>query len=190
MKKELDHPLFGQSALENSFFLKEDQKLIENLRKMKMMEETKESLSKISGITNNTVLQKLVDLNIRPETLASLSLIPLIEVAWADGKIGEKEKKALLAAAQKPPHSEKDIDVQIFKSWLTHKPSPDLLEAWTHYIQELCQKLTAEEKKSLKSAFLGHAKEIAEASGGILGLGLKISKEEKEMLKKLEAAFK
>lgn len=176
-----------RKTLEDSFFLKEDQRLIEQLRTMRKMKESKESLAKTSGIANDAVLQKLVELDIRPETVATLALVPLVEIAWADGKIDEKEKAAVLKAAT-GLFGKDSIDHQILQSWMTHRPPAHLLEAWTHYVQGLCEKLSESEKNSLKGDLLGHARSVAEASGGILGLST-ISNAEKAMLKQLDTAF-
>jgi hypothetical protein len=178
--------------LEEAFFTSQDQKLIENLRKMRQMKETKEALANVSGIRNDAVLDKLVSLNVRPETLASFCIVPLVNVAWADGHIDEKEKQTVLSAAEKMGYARGGVDYDLIKLWMTRKPSEDLLTAWTHYIEGLCENLTDEEKKLLKADIMGHAKAIAEASGGFLGMGIgdTISKSEKEMLSKLESAFK
>jgi hypothetical protein len=176
-----------QDLLDN-FFLKEDQKLIEKLREMRKLKESKEELSKVSGIKNEEILNKLVELKIRPEILASLSLIPLIEVAWADGKIDKKEKEAVLKAVEKSGISKDNPDYEIVSKWLEHKPSPHLLEAWEHYIQGLCENLTKEEISNLRNELISHAKEIASASGGFLGIA-KISDSENKMLEKLSQAF-
>jgi hypothetical protein len=173
----------------DSFFLKEDQKMIEKLRAMRKLAETKEELSKVSGIKNQAVLAKLVELNVRPEMLASLSLVPLVEVAWADGSVDEDEKKAVLNAMERLGFSNKSADYELVVQWMTHRPAPSLLEAWMHYIEGLCEKLSVSEKKSLKDDLVGNTRAIAAASGGLLGLGNKISKAEDEMLKKLESAF-
>jgi hypothetical protein len=182
----------SSKQLEDSFFVSQDQQLIEDLRIMRKMKETKESLAAVSGIKNDAVLDKLVSLNIRPETLASLSIVPLIEVAWADGHIDEKEKKAILSAVEKKGLlNQGDVNYDIVKQWMTHRPAPDLLTAWIHYIQGLCEQLSGEEKRSLQSEIMGNARAVAESSGGILGTGIgdTISKAEKEMLAKLDAAF-
>jgi hypothetical protein len=52
-----------------------------------------------SGITDDALLDKLVALNLHGETLAALSLDPLVMVAWADGHIDKGERIALLSAA-------------------------------------------------------------------------------------------
>ncbi len=177
--------------LEDAFFTNQDQILIEKLRVIRKMKETKESLSQISGIQNEQILDKLVSLNVRPETLASLCIIPLIEVAWADGGIDEKEKKAILQAAEKTGFKQGSIDFDLIRQWMTRKPTEHLLDAWVLYIKGLTEKLSQEEKNAMKTEIMNRARSIAEASGGFLGLGLgdRISKEEQAMLNKLNSAF-
>jgi hypothetical protein len=175
--------------LEDEFFFKEDQRLINQLKEMRKLKETKAELSKVSGITDEAVLQKLVDLNVRPETLASLSLVPLVEVAWADGEVDEDEKRSVLTGAEKMGFAKGSTDYTLLTEWMQHKPSPKLLEAWIHYVQGLCGVLTQKEMAELKRKFIGQTKSVAEASGGFLGLGNKISKAEEDVLKKLDSAF-
>lgn len=175
--------------LEDHFFLKEDQRLIENFKLMKAMKETKEALRQVSGITNDSVLQRLLELQIRPETLASLSMIPIIEVAWVDGVLDENEKKSILGSAQKQGMTKGSVDFKLLELWMEHKPDPSLLEAWTHYIEGLCEQLTAEQCKDLCKELMDHATNVAMASGGFFGLGNKISKSEELMLKQLSKTF-
>jgi hypothetical protein len=186
MAEFLEHQ---RQSLEDQFFLKEDQKIIEKLRMMQKMQETKENLSRVSGIQNDHVLQTLVDLKIRPETLAPLTLIPLLEVAWADGALDEKEKQAVVSAIHQSGRLKKPEDRELLEQWLERRPSPELLTGWTYYIQGLCERLSPEEKQGLKNELMTYTRSIAEASGGFLGLGNKISTAEAEMLKKMEAAF-
>jgi hypothetical protein len=176
-------------TLLDNFFNKEDQKLIEKHHAMRKLKKSKEELAKASGIKNDAILQKLVSLNVRPETLASLSLVPLVEVAWADGTVDEKEKVSVLDAVERRGFSKGSNEYGIVIQWLGLKPSPDLLEAWLCYVRGLCEQLSPEEKKTLKNDLIGHARAVAMASGGFLGLGNKISKVEDEMLNKLEGAF-
>ncbi len=186
MAEFLDHQ---RQSLEDLFFLKEDQKIIEKLKMMQKLQETKEDLSKVSGIQNDHILQALVDLNIRPETLASLTLIPLLEVAWADGVLDAKEKQAVASAIKASGRLKRPEDQALLEEWLERRPAPELLTAWTHYIEGLCERLTPEEKEGLRNELMTYTRSIAEASGGFLGLGNRISPTEAAMLKKLEAAF-
>jgi uncharacterized tellurite resistance protein B-like protein len=177
--------------LEDEFFSQKDKKLVEKLQQLREMKETKESLSSISGIRNDAILQKLVELNVRPEELTALCLVPLVEVAWADGVVDDHERKAILSAAQKMGMKKGSLEFDLLKQWMTRKPDTDVLAAWVHYTRGLSEQLSEEERQLLKSEIMEHARSIADASGGILGLGIgnRISKGEEEVLKKVETAF-
>ena len=185
-----DHLIMETRAktLEDAFFLKQDQILMEQFHLMEKMKETMESLSKVSGITNKQVLQKLVELNIPPDLVASLALVPLVEVAWADGEIDEKEKVAVLKA-EGTIFAKDSPDMAVLKCWMEHKPGRQLLEAWKHYIKGLCEQMTEAQKTALRKEVIGHARQVAQAAGGFLSIGNKISKAEQNMLKNLDTAF-
>ncbi len=189
----MNKPKFFQTKysrkLEDLFFLRQDAILTEEYHRMEAMKETKEALARVSGISNDAILETLVQMNIRPEVLASLALIPLIEVAWADGSVDEREKVAILDAAAKTFFAKDSIDFALLKQWMEHRPSRELLDAWTHYIQGLCETLTSEQKNNLKHELIGHARQIAQAAGGFLGFGSKISDAEHRVLDRLESMF-
>jgi len=176
------------SALENAFFLEQDQLLIKKLQELKKLQESKDVLRQVSGITNDHILEKLVSLNITPQTVAALSVVPLIEVAWADGVIDEKEKATILSQIEKHGIKVGSTEYDLTSLWLSHRPEETLLLAWEHLVKDICSKMTDSEKKDFQESLMHDTLAIANASGGFLGFG-KISKEEKMMLKKLEIAF-
>jgi tellurite resistance protein len=188
MALEMDSLDSRRRNLEDAFFLERDRKLIEKLKDMKKLEETKHNPAKASGITNDTILSKLLELNIRAETAASLAIVPLVAVAWADGEVDEDEKKAVLKAIETSHARKRGVDTTLIERWLDHRPPPELLSAWTDYIHGLCKILTENERKTLKKDLMEHAVAVAEASGGFLGMS-KISAEERAMLRQLEMAF-
>ena len=88
-----------RKAMEEAFFARENEALRKRLMGMDDTRRKKEALSAASGITHDAVLEKLAALDIRSETLATLSLIPLVAVAWADGSIDDKERGAVSSRA-------------------------------------------------------------------------------------------
>ena len=92
-------------SLEDEFFRREDKRLIEQLTALRAAEATREALGRASGITKPAVLDKLIELGIRAETVAALSIVPLVEVAWADGGIDAKERGAVVERAGVPEDS-------------------------------------------------------------------------------------
>jgi hypothetical protein len=175
--------------LENMFFRKEDQKLIDQYRALQKMKETQAELAKVSGIRNEAILKKLVELKVRPETLVSLSLVPLVEIAWADGHVDAREKSAILKAVDQLRKALGIMNHGLLEQWLKQRPSPQLLEAWMQYMRGLCEQLSREEIAALKEEFIKQGRAIADASGGFLHLTGNISKSESNLLQKLESVF-
>ncbi|MBN1984608.1 MAG: hypothetical protein JW795_23985 [Chitinivibrionales bacterium] len=174
-------------VLEDRFFFAENIRLKEQLARLKREEENAEALSKVSGIINKSVLNELVALGIRPELLAALCLVPIIEVAWADGAIDEQERTAVLQRAQKHGFSQ---DHAILQEWLQHKPDALLMDAWRSYMRGLSEILSTETLVALKNDILEHTKNVAIASGGFLGLTNPISPAETAVLDAIELFFK
>ena len=88
-------------SLEDEFFRKEDQRAMQQLRELREKAASREALTKVSGIKNEAILDKLIQLGIGAEVLAALALAPLVEVAWADGSLDERERQEILGRAEK-----------------------------------------------------------------------------------------
>jgi hypothetical protein len=175
-------------ALENQFYEKENKEKLAALKAKLHAQETREELRKASGMTDDKVLDKLVALGLRANTIAALSLVPLIEVAWADGQIQDNERNAILQGAHGKGLEQGSDGYQLLQSWLERRPDPALLDAWEAYIKALTGQLNAEQNKLLKNQIVGFAKMVAAAAGGFLGIG-KVSQGEEKVLARIEAAF-
>ncbi len=175
-------------SLEDEFFRKEDQRAIQRLRELREREVSREGLSKTSGIKNVAILDKLLDLGVRNETVAALAIVPLAEVAWADGSMDAKEERAILKRAEEAGVLPGSPVHDLLKSWLERRPEPKLLAAWTHMVEGICEHLTPEQVDGLRTGLVERAQTIAMASGGLLGMGA-VSRAEQEMIQTLAAAF-
>jgi hypothetical protein len=178
-----------RKELEEGFFAKQNQQLLEKLKAEKQKASTKDGIKELTGISNEEVLELLVKLNLNQESIAALSLFPLIEVAWADGACDDKEAAAVLDAAHSAGVLKGSSSHTLIEGWLKNKPPANLHVAWYNYVRALVEKMGAEDKVMLKGELVGKARLVAEASGGILGMGSKVSKAEHQMLEKLAAAF-
>lgn len=175
-------------ALEDQFFEKENQRKLEAMRAKEAEKATREELRKASGMTDEAVLDKLIALGLKTNTIAALSLVPLIEVAWADGEIQDNERNAILQGAHGKGLEQGSDGYELLQSWLKKKPQPELYEAWEAYIKALTAQLNDEQNKLLKNQIVGFAKMVAAAAGGFLGIG-KVSSGEEKVLARIEAAF-
>ncbi len=175
--------------LADRFYKEQDLLLIKELRARGVLQDSREALTAVSGITNPSVLDRLLDLQIGPETVASLALVPLIAVAWADGRVDEKEREAIFEAAAAAGFDTGRPDHPLLERWLSHPLDAALLEAWTLYVEGLCELMDAHEREALRHDLLKRARRVAEAAGGFLGLTSPVSHAERRMLDTLEAAF-
>ena len=108
-------------ALEDEFFRKEDARLTEKLRELKAKEATREELARISGIKNTAILDRLIQLGVHAETLVALSIVPLAEVAWADGAIDAKEEQAILDRAAKSGVTPGSVSCDLLRAGLVER---------------------------------------------------------------------
>jgi hypothetical protein len=173
-------------ALEDEFFRREDKRLLERLAELRAAEATREALAKASGITKPAVLEKLMELGIRAETVAALSIVPLVEVAWADGALDAEERRAVVERAAVARDS---TEGALLEAWLDRRPDPKLLVAWTELVRAMSEQLGPDEATRLRTDLLKRARAVAAATGGLFGVGSKISASEATMLAKLEGAF-
>ena len=178
-----------RKALEEAFFRKESQRLRTELQEKQDRETRKQSLGDASGITDEGLLARLVGLGIDAETVAALSLVPLVEVAWADGKMDGKERDAILRGARASGIEEGSPSDGLLELWTRERPPPDLMVNWKSYIQAVTQELSAEQRWRLEETLIGRARAVAEAAGGFLGIGA-VSGAEEMALEEMKSAFK
>lgn len=176
-------------ALEEIFFRKEDEKLLQKMRAESERCSQREALSKACGIHEVAVLDTLVSLGIDAEMAAAFGLVPLIEIAWAEGHVEPRERTAVLSAATAVGIESGSPALELLGSWLDHRPEPGVLAAWEAYARALVTSLDAGSLQQLRSEVLGHARTVAEAAGGFLGLGNKVSKKEEAVLARIERAL-
>ncbi len=177
-----------RKSLEDEFFHKEAQKDLAKVREKLAAKASKEDLRKASGMEDDDVLDKLVELDIKADTVAALSLVPLIKVAWADGRIQDRERDAILRGAEGKGIDSDSPAHELLENWLKNAPDEALFTAWAAYIGALKSELTEEQSKILKTQVVRFAQVIAEAAGGFLGIG-RVSSEEKAALAWLEGVF-
>lgn len=164
-------------ALEDAFFAKQSAEKLKKLRESMAAKQAVEELAKQTGIGDVSLLQKVVDLGVRPETLAAFALVPLLYVAWADGVLDLKEKEALRVEALALGLEEGGPGMELLESWLTSKPDDALFASWKTWIAELEKGLDPASRVALGATLLENARRIARSSGGLFGIGAVSSEE-------------
>ena len=175
-------------ALENQFYDKENKEKLAALKHRLDEQRSKDDLRKASGMTDEAVLDKLVHLGLSGQTIAALSLVPLIQVAWADGAVQDNERTAILQGAHGKGLEQGTPGYALLQGWLSKRPTDELLDAWEAYIKSLAAQLNDEQNRLLKNQIVGFAKMVAASAGGFLGIG-RVSASEEKVLHRIEAAF-
>jgi hypothetical protein len=179
-----------RKALENVFFEKYNRELLEQMRENRQYEVDRDRLSKVCGIEDEEFLDLLLDQDIRAESLAALILVPLVVVAWADREMNREEIRVILEAAKELGIEEESQAIKLLNYWLVHPPTGKLIDAWTEYTGVLCDRLNDDDRKHFGDNILHWANQVARAAGGVLGIGPKICKKEREALDRMAAVFR
>ncbi|MFO0828594.1 MAG: hypothetical protein U0572_10660 [Phycisphaerales bacterium] len=176
-------------GFEEEYFRTKDAQLVDKLKRVFLSKLDKEELRKKANITNEEVLDRLVAINVRGELLTAFKLYPLVEIAWADGKVDDRETRAVLDAAVKFGVPREGAAIQGLEAWLKRGPTKDGRAAWHAFAADLRNTLTPEELGTFRKDLVRAAKTVAEASGGFLGMVFQISPAEERVLHALEQAL-
>ena len=147
-----------------------------------------DDIRQATQITNHRVLMELVDCGVRAESLNILTLVPLVHVAWSNGRIEDEERLAILEAAAQVGVRADSPGFVLLNGWLCCRPHRTLIRTWKDYIAAIQKLLSPEAYKALRLSTVNRAKTIAEASGGVLGF-LKVSRAEEDAIHELNLAF-
>jgi len=178
-----------QRVLIDAMFYEQDQHLRKAFRERMEKLERREQLAQVSGVRDEAVLDRLIELDITAETLAALELVPLVFVAWADGGVQTEERQVIITLAEAAGIEPQDGRYPLLEHWLRKRPDIKMLEAWKHYVQDLRRHLDSKEAEEIRHELLDRAQSVARATGGFLGFGDKMSSAERSMLAELEQAF-
>ena len=175
-------------SLEEEFFRKQNAELVERLRSTQTKEEARSQMVSISGVQDPALIDQLLAHGVTPSSFAALALAPLVAVAWADRRLEDKEKSAILQEAASSGLQSGSAEYDLLEGWLAEEPSASLMTTWSGYARALSENLGAEQQREFREALLGRANAVASAAGGFAGRGKK-SPEEQRVLDSIESAL-
>jgi len=178
-----------RKALEESFFHQQEQRLIDQLREKRKRETKCRELADAAGVQNASLLTAIIDQGIEAETLAAFMLVPLVATAWASGSLEASEREAVLEGAAANGIQRNTPVWELLQRWLDARPPDALLDTWIAYAREFRQGLSPEEQVALREGMMARLHAIAQAAGGFLGLGSKVSADEQAVMDRIEAAL-
>jgi hypothetical protein len=178
-----------RAALEEAFFAKHNEQLLARLREADAAKAAREGLAAASGLSDPALLDRLVGLGIRAETLSALRVVPLVLVAWADGEAPPEERAAVMGGAAAAGIAPGTTAHHLLETWLAHRPGPEIAEAWQAYVKALVAGMPSGERDALRAAMLREARAVADARGGFLGFAHRTSAQEAVVLHWIETTL-
>ena len=176
-------------ALEEEYFRKKDRELVEKMRRAAEADSARAKLGQTTGLSDPVLLQELQELGFTAETVSLLPLVPVVQMAWAEGGVTREEREVLVRLARSRGITADSAADRQLSDWLGNRPDDAVFARAGRLIRALLDSgspstgtLTAEE-------LVLQAEKIAAASGGILGLG-RISPEERALLKQIAEELK
>lgn len=183
-----DHDSFAERgrALEEEYFRKKDRELVEKMRRVAAADQARGELSRQTGVSDPAVLAELQELGFTADTVILLPLVPVLELAWAEGGITPAERQMLVSVARTRGIAEGSAADWQLTAWMAVRPAPEVFAKAARLISALlssgsgvAQGLTAEQ-------LVQYCEQIASASGGLLGLPIRaISMEERNLLTRI-----
>jgi len=182
-----------ERGLEEEFFRKSDAKLIEKMQDKARLDEVVAELAKVLQVENPELLRRVIDLGISLSTGSALVLAPLVQVAWAEGKVTDKEREMVLRlAAGRGVEKGSPAEAQLL-AWLDRRPDDAVFQAAIEVIKAGLSHLPLNEREERIATIVQACREVSEASGGIakvLGVGSGVSAEEQSVLDVVSAALR
>lgn len=136
--------------------------------------------------TSEAVAAEALALGIDAATAIVLPLIPLIEVAWADGKLTQAESDKVMEIAR-TSGVRSPAAMEFLELLLGKKPSQMFFDRINRVIKSMIE---TSGSTAQGTTILEQARAVAAASGGFFGLTSAVSDEEQQLLEDLAEMFK
>lgn len=174
---------------EEEYFKREDAAKLAKMRRDRQLEALRgaeRSLISDALDTDEGLAQEVLSLGFDAETARVLPLIPLIQVAWADGRISRAEDKTVWEKANAFGVEKDSAAGEFLSMLLQERPSGIFFERVNLVIREI---VADAPESDIATNVLGWSKAVAEASGGFFGLVDPIDVTEQRVLDDLAAHF-
>ena len=114
---------------------------------------------------------------------ALLDLIPLVEVAWADGSVSIRERDVILETALRRGFAYGDPAYRQFVAWLAVEPPDAIVRVSLRALAAALLRLpSAEQRDDLRRRLLDGCQRVAEVAGGTCFIGDRVSRAERRAL--------
>jgi hypothetical protein len=185
-----DDALAGRKRkLEEDYFRKQDQELIERMRRAAILAQERDALEAKTGLHDPELLKDLQGLGFHPDTVVLLPLVPLVQVAWVEGGVSPQERALIVDLARKRGVQQGSAADRQLAEWLSESPDSSVFTRAARLIRAMLDAGSQETRDLSPDDLVKYCENIAAASGGLLGIG-RVSSEERALLKRIAEQLK
>jgi hypothetical protein len=173
--------------LEEEYFGRKNQELIQKLRERREREDDRRKMAEMLGVDDQEVLEALQDLGYSSETINLLHIVPLVEVAWVEGGVADRERELIFKIAEARGIRPDGVAHEMLSHWLENKPSERFFDNSLRAIRVLFDLLPEERRQAGRRDLIAYCSQIASVvASGIFGRG-GINDEERALIAHIAA---
>jgi hypothetical protein len=143
------------------------------------------TMAAILGVSeSDNTLADLQEGGFDPCTVSLLELLPIVELAWADGEISVRDRRLLTGAAARRPGIRGRASTQL-SQWLARRPPDVMFRLCRRALRACLQQSTNQHVERMRSALLADCVLVVSESGGLLSEEPAASPEQRILLSEL-----
>jgi len=145
-----------------------------------------QEIASVSGIDDIDLAVRLHEAGFGPESLSALSLAPIVVIAWGSGEVTDHESRAAYHAIFDSELVGNPAAIAVFRGWLAKRPDKSLMSLWCDFVITQLDRVSPPTRQAILDRLSMQARQVALASGGILGYG-SICEGEQKVLNQITA---
>lgn len=183
----MDDPSGRNRTNEEVYFQKRDRELIEQMRQRAKAQQELRELGEKVGVTDPELSRELAEMGFTPETVKLLPLIPILEMAWAEGEVTTAERKMVVDVARgRGIEAGGTADLQL-ADWLDRRPEDSVFRRAGRLINALFE--SGGRFHITPDDIIKYCEAIADVSGGLFGIR-RVSSDERATLSRIASEIK
>lgn len=154
---------------EAEYFFQLDRELIEGMRRRAASQQERLRMAEASHIFEPAILEALENLGFDHDTVTLLFVVPLVQVAWADGSVSQIEHDHIFAVASLRGTAADSPAFGRLAEWLNRRPPEEFFEGALNVISAVLSILPPAEREACRQAIVLCCRDAAAAPCHVIG---------------------
>jgi uncharacterized tellurite resistance protein B-like protein len=144
----------------------------------------RQAIATALGTADQDIVDRIEQLGLSGDSARILDVLPLVHVAWADGRVQKEERAAVLAVLERRGIAPNSDACLLIEALLEKRPSETFLAQSLALVRDLAARSGTE-----TADIVDLCARVAEASGGLLGFGARTNDHERALIEEVAKAL-